>query len=209
VQAASIALPILIIQDAVGVWAFRKTFDKSILKLMLPSAAVGIVCGYAFARYTPLAALELLLGVISIGFGLQRLWAERHAVAPEKPLPRWVGAICGVASGFTSQIANAGSPPFQIYILPRRLPRDTMIGTTAVFFATVNWMKVPAFIALGQFNRQTLTTAAVLAPLAIASTYAGVWVGRRMDGAQFYRIIYILTIAVGLKLTWDGVTGLL
>ena len=209
VQAASIALPILIIQDVVGVWAFRKTFDKSILKLMLPCAAVGILCGYAFARYTPLAALELLLGVISVGFGLQRLWAERHAVAPEKPPPVWVGAICGVAAGFTSQIANAGSPPFQIYILPRRLPRDIMIGTTAIFFATVNWLKVPAFIALGQFNRETLTTAAVLAPLAIASTYAGVWVVRRMDGAQFYRIIYILTIAVGLKLTWDGVTGLM
>jgi uncharacterized membrane protein YfcA len=209
VQAASIALPILIVQDAVGVWAFRKTVDWAILRLMLPCAAVGILLGYALARFTPEAGLELVLGLISIGFGAQRLWAERHAIAPSKPPPRWISVICGVASGFTSMVANAGSPPWQIYILPRRLPRDVMIGTTAIFFATVNWLKAPAFFALGQFTRETLMTATALLPVAIASTYLGVWVVRRMDGEAFYKIIYVLSIVVGLKLAWDGATGLM
>lgn len=209
VQAASIALPILIIQDAVGVWAFRKTVDWAILKLMLPMATIGIGLGWALARFTPEAGLEIVLGLISIGFGAQRLWAERHAIAPSKPPPRWIAAICGITAGFTSMVANAGSPPWQIYILPQRLPRDVMIGTTAIFFATVNWLKTPAFFALGQFTRETLTTAAVLAPVAIASTYLGVWVVRRMDGEAFYKIIYVLSILVGLKLCWDGVSGLI
>jgi uncharacterized membrane protein YfcA len=209
VQAASIALPILIVQDVVGVWAFRKTVDWAILKLMLPCAAIGIALGYVLARFTPEAVLELVLGLISACFGAQRLWAERHAVAPAKPPPTWIGVICGVAAGFTSMVANAGSPPWQIYILPRRLPRDLMIGTTAVFFFAVNWMKAPAFFALGQFTHETMVTAAVLMPVAIASTYLGVWVVRRMDGEVFYKLIYVLSIVVGLKLMWDGVTGLL
>lgn len=208
VQAASIMLPILIVQDVVGVWAFRRTVDWSILKLMLPFATVGILLGYALARFTPDAALELTLGLISAAFGAQRLWVERHAAAPAKPPPTWLAGVLGVATGFTSMVANAGGPTWQVYILPRRLPRDLMIGVTAVFFAIVNWLKTPAFFALGQFTSQTLLTAAVLTPLAVLSTWLGVWVVRRMDGEVFYKVIYVLSIAVGVKLMWDGVTGL-
>lgn len=117
--------------------------------------------------------------------------------------------MAGVAAGFTSQIAHAGGPPFQIYVLPKNLPRDVFIGTSAIFFAIVNWMKVPAYWALGQFTREAMATAAVLLPLAIASTYAGVWLVRRVPAASFYRIIYLLLIAVGAKLAWDGAVSLL
>ncbi len=96
-----------------------------------------------------------------------------------------------------------------MYVLPKRLARDTFVGTSALFFAAVNWMKVPAYLALGQFTRQSLTTSAALLPLAIASTWAGVWVVRRVPAEQFYRVIYALLIVVGAKLVWDGAAGLL
>jgi uncharacterized protein len=70
-------------------------------------------------------------------------------------------------------------------------------------------MKVPAYWALGQFTAESLSTAAVLLPLAIASTAAGVWLVRRVPAASFYRIVYALMVAVGGKLCWDGVAGLL
>ena len=47
-----------------------------------------------------------------------------------------------------------------------------------------------------------------MSPLAVLSTSLGVWVVRRMDGEVFYKVIYVLSIAVGVKLIWDGVTGL-
>ncbi|MBU4434059.1 MAG: sulfite exporter TauE/SafE family protein, partial [Alphaproteobacteria bacterium] len=49
VVAASIILPILLVQDVVSVWAFRKSWDKGLLILMLPAAAVGIFLGWALA----------------------------------------------------------------------------------------------------------------------------------------------------------------
>jgi uncharacterized membrane protein YfcA len=49
----------------------------------------------------------------------------------------------------------------------------------------------------------------VLLPLAIASTWAGVWLVRRVPGQAFYRIIYVLLILVGVKLAWDGAARLL
>ncbi|MFN3522457.1 MAG: sulfite exporter TauE/SafE family protein [Phenylobacterium sp.] len=213
VQAAAILLPILIVQDVVSVWAYRRTWDRRILALMLPSAGLGILAGFGLAAFVRAEAVELAVGAISVAFGLQRLWLERrggpaHAPRAEGRLP-WRGVLAGVAAGFTSQIAHAGGPPFQMYVLPRRLARDAFIGTSAIFFAVVNWMKVPAYVALGQFTRDSLTAAAALLPVAIASTWAGVWLVRRVPAEGFYRVIYALLVAVGAKLAWDGASALI
>lgn len=212
VLAASITLPILIVQDVVSVWAFRKTWDRGILLLMLPSAAVGIFAGFALAAFVKPGAVELAVGVISVLFAVQRLWLERRGApgraARDEGLP-WRGVLAGIAAGFTSQISHAGGPPFQIYVLPKQLARDVFIGTSAIFFAVVNWIKVPAYLALGQVTAQSLSTAAALLPLAIASTWAGVWLVRRVPGQAFYKVIYGLLVLVGGKLAWDGAVSLL
>jgi uncharacterized protein len=205
VQAAAIMLPILIVQDVVGVWAFRRTWDRSILILMLPSAMVGIGLGYLLAARVSVDVVLGVLGAISVVFAAYRLWTFKHA-PPEVPrkAPLWLGALLGVASGFTSQVAHAGQPPFQLWVLPKRLPREILVGTTAIFFATLNWVKVPAYMALGEFTMQNMLTALVLMPVAIASTLAGVWLVRRVQPEKFYLIIYVLMIGVGGQLLWKA-----
>ncbi len=207
VRAAAILLPILIVQDVVGVWAFRKTWDRYVLAWMLPGAAFGIVLGYLFAAQVSADAVLGLVGAISLLFGGYRLWAERGGVLrASSRSPGWIGALCGIASGFTSQIAHAGQPPFQVWVLPRRLERDVLVGTTAIFFAIVNWAKVPAYWALGQFSHDNLMAAAMLLPVAIASTLVGVWLVRRIAPDRFYAAIYVLMMLVGAKLIWDALT---
>ncbi|MBW3617242.1 MAG: sulfite exporter TauE/SafE family protein [Proteobacteria bacterium] len=208
IQAASVILPILLVQDVVSVWAFRRSWDRSILARMLPGAALGILLGYLLASRVPGGAVELAVGIISILFGVHRLWTERRGAVAGTPGSWPFALICGVASGFTSQIAHAGGPPFQIYALARGLGRDVFIGTSAIFFAVVNWLKAPAYLALGQLTRENLLTSAVLLPLAIASTVAGVVLVRRVSGETFYRIIYVLLLLVGARLVWDGLTSL-
>lgn len=205
VRGAAILLPILILQDAVSVWAFRKSWDGHILRVMLPGMAVGVALGYLFAAQVPEATVLGVLGAISMLFGLQRLWVERGgAIVLPSTSPDWVGMLFGVASGFTSQIAHAGSPPFQMWVLPKRLSRDMLVGTTAVAFATMNWMKVPAYAALGQFTRANLTATAMLVPVAVVATLAGVALVRRVDAARFYTLIYVLMVLLGIKLIADA-----
>jgi len=206
VRAAAITLPILIWQDVVSVWAFRRTVDWGLLAWMLPGSMAGIALGYGFAASVSPVLVLAAVGAISILFGLYRLWASgRAAPAMAARWPEWVGSLFGVASGFTSQIAHAGQPPFQLWVLPRNLPRDRLVGTTAVFFGVVNWIKVPAYLALGQFTSENLMTAAVLMPVAILSTMAGVWLVRRISPERFYTAIYWLMIAVGVGLVWEAI----
>ena len=106
--------------------------------------------------------------------------------------------------GFTSQIALAGGPPFQIWAMSRNLPRNMFVGTNALFFAASNWLKVPAFAALGQFTERNAALTGIFLPLAIASTVAGVWLVRRISAERFLLAINLLMIAVGIKLLWTG-----
>ncbi len=203
--AAALLLPVLLVQDVVSVWSFRKSWDRWIVAWMLPGAAVGILLASLYSAAVDEAQLRLVLGVIALSFGLYRLWLERGGrLVAASTSPGWVGTLFGLGMGVTSQIAHAGGPPFQIWVTPRRLPHETFVGTSSVLFALVNWMKVPSYIALGTLNRQTLIAAALLMPLAIISTLVAVRLIRRMNSQRFYTLIYVLMVLLGLKLIWDG-----
>jgi len=203
--AAALLLPILIVQDAVSVWNFRHEWDRWIVAWMLPGALLGILCAYFFAAWVDERAMMVALGAITLAFGAWRLWLGRggRTTAPSTA-PGWTGTLFGVAIGVTSQIAHAGGPPFQMWAAPRGLPHARFVGTQSILFAIINWVKVPTFLALGVLTRPVLLTAAALVPLAIASTYAGVWLIRRLESARFYTIVYWLMVALGVRLIWQG-----
>lgn len=204
-QGAAILLPILIAQDAVGVWAFRHSWDRTVIAVMLPGMAIGVLLGYVYSSAVSERSILGTLGGISILFGLHRLWLERgEAEVLPSNSPKWVGTLLGVTSGFASQIAHAGSPPFQMWVLPKRLPRDVLVGTSAIAFAVTNWLKVPAYLALGQFTSAHLKASAILMPVAFLSTLAGVKLVRRIDAEKFYTLIYVLMILLGGKLLADA-----
>lgn len=210
VQSAAIMLPILMVQDVVTVWAYRHSWDRRNLMILLPSAILGVVSGYLLAAKVSDDAVAFAVGVFSIAFAIRRLILERRTTQPEPAkadAPR--GLFWGWVTGFTSMIAHAGGPPFQIYVMPQRLPRDAFVGTGAVLFALVNWIKVPPYIALGQFTTENLATAGALFPVAIVSTWAGVLLVRRVSGARFYTLVYCLLVAVGTKLVVDSLPALL
>jgi uncharacterized protein len=204
-RGAVIMLPILMVQDVVSVCAYWRKWDWANLRVLFPGALVGIVAGYLLAAYVSDAAFRLSLGLVSLVFGARYLLSKAAEVP--KPAHPQAGVFWGAMAGFTSMIANTGAPPFQIYVTPQRLPRDVFVGTMSIFFAVVNWVKVPPFIALGLFTRETLLTSVVLFPIAIAATWAGVLLVRRVSADQFSRMIYSLMILIGVKLIWDGIAG--
>lgn len=205
VQAAAVLLPILIVQDAIGIMAFWGKWDRYNLAVLLPGAFIGVALGYLLAARVSDDGIGFSVGIISLVFGMRRLILERmKSVTPKVKPNAFLGMICGLGSGFTSMIAHAGGPPFQIFVIPQHLPRDVLVGTTLLFFASVNLVKVVPYVALGQFTAQNLTMSAILIPIAILSTWVGVWMVRRIPTERFYTFIYILMIVVGLRLAWKS-----
>ena len=65
IRAAAILLPIMIVQDWVSVWAFRRDFSPRNLVILLPAALVGVALGWALAAYVDEAWVKLAVGLIS------------------------------------------------------------------------------------------------------------------------------------------------
>ncbi len=49
VRAAAIVLPILIVQDWVSVWAFRRDFSSRNLMILIPASMIGVTLGWLLA----------------------------------------------------------------------------------------------------------------------------------------------------------------
>lgn len=203
VQAAAIMLPILMVQDLVSLRLYWGKWDRTNLRRLLPGAGLGIALAAALAARISDAALQIAIGALSIGFGLRFFLRPGVARAPAGAGVAG-GWFWGGCAGFASMIANAGQPPFQIYVMPQRLERDVFVGTAIMFFAAVNWAKAAALLLLGQVSATNISTSAVLVPIAIAATYGGVFLVRRIATERFYPIIHALLVAVGLVLVWNG-----
>ena len=208
-QATAIMLPILMVQDIGTVWSVRKTWDKRNLVSFLVGGMAGIFAAASFAAYLSNAGVEFGVGLISIGFVLNHWLGPKPSAAAavtKPPVPK--GLFWAFCCGITSFIANAGSPPFQIYVMPQKLPPVVYAGTAALFFAVANATKFFLLAGLGQVSTDSLTTSSVLFPLALASSMSGVWLVRRVQAGVFYTIVYWLTLCVGSKLTFDGARAL-
>ncbi len=202
-QAAAILLPILLCQDLMSAWVYRRCWSAWNLKVLLPGAVIGVLAAWLFAAYVPNAYVEIAIGLIGIVFVLWS-WFARVPSEPRRPsVP--MGMFWGSLAGFTSTIIQVGAPPYQVHILPQRLDKLTLIGTTVIFFGLVNWMKVIPYFALGQFSAATLGTSLVLLPGAIATNIFGLWLARRIPAAQFYKIAYVLVFVISLALIWQGI----
>ena len=208
ITAAALLLPIMIVQDWVGVWAFRREFHKRSLAILLPSGVVGIAVGWALASHVSEAAVRLLVGAISIVFVIFMLIRDRFQSGAPIPARLLPGFVFGSISGFTSMISHAGGPPFMVFMLPQKLSPAVFAGTGTLFFAAVNLVKVIPFFQLGQFSRANLLISAALAPVAILATLAGVWLVRKISAEKFYPLILAMTFLIGAKLVFDGIRSL-
>ncbi len=208
IQAAAIQLPILIAQDVVSVWAYRRNLHKTNFFYCLPGTMVGIAIGAFLATSVTPSAVQLMVGLIAASFVLMSLPRKGQEQKPTQPA-LGKASLWSTIAGFTSFIANAGGPPMQVYLMPQKLAPAVFAGTMSVLFGIVNWVKMGVFFTLGQLSAPNLATSAVLLPVAVGATFLGVFMVRRLSGAKFYPIIRATTFLVGLKLIYDGASGLL
>ncbi len=208
-EAAAIMLPIMIVQDATALWVYRKEWNGRILAIMIPGAVVGIGAAWLLAAHISDAAVRVFIGVTTISFVLYN-WIGPARLAREAGHPAVAGGVLwGALSGFTSTLCQAGGPPFQMYVLSQRLEKMTFVGTTAIFFATMNALKVIPYFALGQFSGTGLSTTLVLLPLAIVANQIGFWLVRITPQEVFYKITMALMFVISIELVRSGMTGIL
>lgn len=198
-HAVSLALPLLMIGDAFALWAYWRKWDMNYIRLMLPAAAVGVIAGLFLLAHLPNATLRPLLGFFTLLFVIYKVASDQIKSMEYQPR-QWHGILVGGATGLSSAVANAGAPPWTIYMLLRRVPPKTFIGTTTFMFASINIMKLPGTIVAGLLDFHVLASIIWCVPL----IPAGVWMGRRfvnkVDPLFFERLMLVLLFTISLYL---------
>ena len=202
-QATTLLLPIYVISDMVGIYLYRQNYSATNLKILIPAGMGGVLIGWMVVSSISDAVFSLLLGLVGVTFCLN-MWL-RKAPTEAKPPGRWAGYFWGALSGLTSFISHSGAPPFQMYILPQRLPKLVFAGTSTIFFAEVNLAKIYPYQSLRPYSTDMLSEALGLIPFAIAGTLVGAFLTKKINDKWFFLFIQISLFLVSLKLMAKGV----
>ena len=202
-RAAAVLLPILIVSDLFGAWSYRHAFDRRNLTILIPAGIVGIAIGWATASLVSDRWVALSIGVIGLAFCLNN-WRMRNAVIEPRPADVPRGAFWGAIMGFSSFVSHSGGPPFQVYVLPQQLPKIVYAGTTTIVFTVMNVVKLLPYWALGQFSTPNLQVSALLVPVAVVGTLAGVQLVRVLPQRLYFSVVQVLLFLVSIKLIVDA-----
>ena len=203
INAVVMLLPIYIISDMVGLWLYRKNFSAINLKILIPAGLGGVLVGWLTASLVSDTAVKMMVGLMGVGFVLNA-WIKRKNEQAASPASWGRGSLWGVIAGFASFISHAGGPPFQVYLLPQKLPKIVFAGTSTLFFTAINLVKLAPYHQLRPYDTEQMMGAVVLIPFALIGTVVGAYLTRKIADEWFFKAVQIGLLAISLKLIADA-----
>lgn len=199
IQAAAILLPLLCVMDLMALYYHRKHCDYRELKSIMPFAVIGIIIASYFIGAMREQVVELIIGSLALLFLIQKFLLGQAQQSTNVK-----GYMLSMLSGFSSMVAHAGGPPMSIYFLPKNFSKEKLIGTSVVFFALLNFIKLIPYTYMGQFSTKNLLTSCVLIPVAYAGVRTGVWLVNKISQELIYKISYVVLLITGCKMVISG-----
>jgi uncharacterized membrane protein YfcA len=126
----------------------------------------------------------------------EKIWRAEGAFAPN----HLVGIPCGIGAGVTSTFAHGAGPVVSLFLIPQQMAKEIYVGTTALVFTWINWIKLPFFVLQGIITRETLLTGLYYLPIIPVGVWLGVWLNRKISEQLFLRLVYAMTLLTGLQL---------
>jgi hypothetical protein len=201
-QAVGVVLVPLIIGDAIAIWIYWQKWDRARVRLLLPTAIVGIVMGglllILLANTGQNILLRRILGAFTLSVVLYKVGSSRLSALRYTPQP-WHGRLAGWAAGFGSALANVGSPPFTAYMLLQNVEPTVFLGTTTLFFAIVNLLKLPVTLSSPNIlDIHVLLSILWALPIIPISAWIGRMIVKRFHPKVFDQVMLVLLFFISL-----------
>ena len=196
-QAVGIVLPLLLIGDMFALRMYWKKWDMQQIKLLLPMGIVGVIIGtiilWLLANRPDDTLLRRIIGLFTLIVVIYRLTSHQLKSIRYQP-HHWHGYLAGAASGFGSALANAGAPPFTAYMLMQNVSPEVFVGTSTLFFAIVNLLKLPGVLSIHVLNFQQFVSIAWSILLIPIGVWLGRWLTRQTNDKVFEWSVMVLLL---------------
>jgi uncharacterized membrane protein YfcA len=211
--ALGLMLPLLIVGDVIAVYQYRHLFSLNIVKRLFPGTAIGVVLGGVLLWWFRHQKSDRLVGaliqievgcesMLLVGLHFYRIWrGAKRKLLPEPAR----GLVTGCFAAISSTLAHAAGPIIAMYLLPLRIDRQLFVGTSALYFFTLNAAKIFTYWLAGQFTNLTPMLAVEFLPLVVIGAIFGVWLNRRINERLFGTIVYVVTFGLGIYILVEGV----
>lgn len=193
--AVALATPMLMTGDVFALYSYWKTWDTRHVWALVPAGAAGVAIGLFLLRGLPDRSLRVGLGVAGLVVVLYKVRSQWRGRGHYRQRA-WHGPVAGLLGGTSSAMLNAGGPAISSYLLLQPISPTVFVGTSTVFFAWINLLKLPGSLAAGVVSPRAVAWSLSMCPLVAL----GVYLGRRfvtwVDAAVFDQLMTaILVIA--------------
>ena len=110
----------------------------------MTAAMGGILVGSLLISVVSEPVCRNIIAILMLLFAAFYTWSRRVGIPPQS-LARYAWPA-GWTAGITSTLAHLGGPPIVAYLMAAGLDPRTFVGTSAVFFAAINVLKIPGYV---------------------------------------------------------------
>ena len=199
-QALGLLLPIMLLADVFSIAFHWKRWNGRLVWLLIPGAVVGVTIGTYFITNVSTQVLKIGLAVIALLFVLYKLLEKRILGSVKYQEKNWHGWLAGTTAGFTSAMAHSGVPPISIYLILHDVSPAVFVATSVLFYAILNWVKVPYYYFTGMFDFPRLWQIAWVLPIVPFGVWLGRWLVIKVPKQVFENIILALLVVTALIL---------
>lgn len=203
--ALGVMLPLLMMLDIFTLRTYWQRWSLPLLRRLLPAAITGVLVAGFLLGIMSANQLQWLIGVGSVLFALRYFFMAKQASPFLASAAAGIGF--GFVSGLSSTLLHAGGPPLAVHLLAKKLPATEYIATSALFFAVLNLVKLPAFVWQQQLSWSLLLWALPFFPLCYVSIQLGYWLKQRIDDRYFLPAVHLLLLLAGGNLIWQALQG--
>ena len=153
---AGLIAPLLLGADLIAIIVYRRNCNKRLVFNVMVWAAIGLVIGALVGEVVPDEIFQIILGIILIILLSVMMFLEFSRGEVEIPDRPFITApICSTA-GFASMIGNAAGPILSLFLLAKKIPKQSFLGSSAMIFLILNSLKLPLHIFY--WNTVTVTS---------------------------------------------------
>jgi uncharacterized membrane protein YfcA len=180
---------------------FRTHVEVAELKLLIPSAVIGILSGVTLLATLPKHAAVLMLGSLVTLYGAYRLLGRPST----RPVSRLWGIPAGLVGGLTGGLFGVGGPIYATYLAARIHDAARMRATLSAVFSFSTGLRLTVYLIAGLLLESTVWWAfLLLLPAMPVGLFFGHRLHARLTPGQIGRFISILLVASGLSLLWKA-----
>ena len=171
---------------------YWRQWDTRQLRLILPTAVVGVLIGVWLIAGMPDHRLRKVIGAVALVLALLQLLFMRARMQVGH---HWgVGSGVGVLIGIASAVANSGGVIIGPYLAGLGLSNAAVVATGAGALLTANCLKVVSYWSIGFLTWRMVWVSLLAAPL----LYLGAWLGWRVNAYLPRRWFALALIAISV-----------